>query len=97
MTSNYLTEALQVLGTVQGFVFPGRPEYLHPYTILTALLTHVPSEAAKQELAMGIVETAADGDILAGLLNLTDYWWTSLLVPRNSIYPFHCLLMKSAD
>ena len=90
MSRNYMTEAFQVLGTIQGFVFPGRPGYLHPYTILTALLTHAPAETAKQDIAMGIVESAAEGDIVAGLMNLTNYWWTSLLVPRNSLYPFQC-------
>lgn len=78
-----MTEAFQILDTAQGLAFPDRPGYLHPYTILTALLTHAPVEEAKEKIAKDIVENTADGDIVAGLMNLADYWWTTLLVPRN--------------
>jgi hypothetical protein len=87
MTRNYVTEAFQILDTVQGLVLPDRPGYLHPYMILTELLTHAPAEIAKQEIAKDIVENAADGDIVAGLIKLTDCWWTTLLVPRNVLHP----------
>jgi hypothetical protein len=97
MTHNYMTEAIQILDTVQDFVFPDRPEYLHPYTMLKALLTHAPAETAKQDIAKNIIESTVEGNIVTGLTNLTDYWWATLLVPRNSLYPLQYLLMKSAD
>jgi hypothetical protein len=97
MIRNYMTEAIQILNTVQDFIFPGRHEYLHPYTVLKALLTHAPSETAKQDIARNIIEITAEGDIVAGLTDLTDYWWTTFLVPRKFLYPLQYLLMKSAE
>jgi hypothetical protein len=97
MTRNYMTEAFQILDTVQDLVFPDQPGCLHPYTILTALLTHAPAEKAQEAIAKDIVENTTDGDVVTGLMTITNYWWTTLLVPCNSLLLLQFLLMKSAD
>jgi len=87
MTLNYVPEAFSVLKTIEDHEFPDRARHLHPYTMLTALMIHAPTETAKQEIAKDIIDNTADGDILAGLTSLTDYWWTTLLVPCNALFP----------
>ena len=97
MTRNYMTEAFQILNTVQGFVFPDRPGYPSSLYHTHSAPDSRTGRKSKEEIAKDIVENTADGDIVAGLMNLTDYWWKTLLVPRNSLYPLQFLLMKSAD
>jgi hypothetical protein len=78
-----LTEAFDVLNKVKEHDFSHRAAHLHPYTMLTALLTHAP---AKHEIAKDIIDNSSVGDdIETRLTNLTDYFWTNLLVPRKSI------------
>jgi hypothetical protein len=77
---DYLPDAVALLDTIKSHKFPSRPSYLHPYTLLTALLTHAPT---KHEIAKDIIDNAAD-DLVGGLCRLTDYFWTTLLVPCTS-------------
>lgn len=88
MIHNYIPEALQILNSVQDSVFVDRPIYLHPYTMLTALLIYAPTETAKQEIAKDIIDITANDGTTAGLIKLTDYWWTTLLIPCNILYSF---------
>ena len=82
---DYMAEAIQILDTIKDYEFLDRPEYLHPYPMLKALLIHAPAETAKQEIAKDIIDNTVDRDILEGLISLTDYWWTTLLVPCNTV------------
>ena len=83
---DYLPEAIQILNTVKDLYFTDRPEHVHPYKVLTALIEYAPSTGAKREIARDIVENANQGDLVQGLTDLTDYWWTSLLVPCNILH-----------
>jgi len=77
---NYVVEATAILQAIKDHDIPQRPSYRQPYTVLTALLTHAPSQSAQNEIAKDIVHNAADED---GLVQLTDFFWTALLVPCN--------------
>lgn len=73
--------ASQILARIKDHSFSGRQQYLHPYFLLSALLTHAPTPSGKMEIANDIINS--DGpDLVAALTRLTDYFWTSLLVPR---------------
>jgi len=79
-----VSEALGILNSIRDYVIRDRPKYLHPYTMLTALLTHAPAASAKQEIAKDIVRCRnTEEETLRGLIDLTDYWWTTLLVPST--------------
>lgn len=84
-------EAFQILSNVKDFAFPGRQQYLHPYVMLSALLTHAPTLSGKTEVARDIIE-GTRADLTGGLVALTDYFWTSLLVPRIDPHYFHQLI-----
>jgi hypothetical protein len=85
--SNYLSEATAILNAVKDHAYTQRPSYQHPYILLTALLTHAPSESGRKEIAKDIVDNAANEDgIFNGLIRLTNYFWTSLLVPCIRFY-----------
>ena len=80
MDSDHLSEATRILNIWKDTELPGSPSYLHPYTLLTALITHAPTPEGKQEIAKDVVDNGAKG--FNGLIQLTDYFWTTLLVPR---------------
>jgi len=80
MDSDHLSEATRILNIWKDTELLGRPSYLHPYTLLTALITHAPTPDGKQEIAKDVIESEAKG--FNGLVQLTDYFWTTLLVPR---------------
>ena len=84
MASDYLSEATRILNEYKDTDIAGRPSYLHPYTLLTALLAHAPNQAGRQEIAKDIVNSAEND--LSGLVQLTDYFWSALLVPCTILY-----------
>jgi len=78
----YVPEATAILNAIKDRDIPQRPSYRHPYTLLTALLTHAPTQSSQNEIAKDIIDNAdREDDILNGLVALTDYFWTALLVP----------------
>lgn len=85
-SDDYIPEATQILNNVKDFVFTDRPEYLHPYKVLRALITHAPSDSAKQEIARDIVDNTTQEDPVKGLTDITEYWWKMLPVPCNILH-----------
>lgn len=85
-SKDYIPKAIQILNAVKDFRFTDRPEYVHPYKVLTALITYAPSAGAKQEIAKDIVDNSSQEDLVKGLTDLTDYWWKTLLVPCNILH-----------
>src|SRR5438045_1722429 len=74
-------QAFQILARVKDQPFADRQDYLHPFTFLSALLTHAPTLSGKAEIANDIV-TSDNANLVSSLARLTDYFWTSLLIPR---------------
>ena len=87
-----VSAAWAVIGAIQNQELPNRPAHLHPHRMLSALLTHAPTESAKREIAKDIVDNRGGGgqELMAGLIELTDYFWTALLVPCNHAVPLIC-------
>jgi hypothetical protein len=80
-----LEEASKVLNKIKDHDFSHRAAHLHPYKLLTALLTHAP---ANHEIAKDIIDNDREGnDVDAQLARLADYFWTNLLIPRKSTPP----------
>src|SRR5271169_4423932 len=76
MTDELVARAFEVLDKIKDHDFRNRASYLHPYTMLTALLTHAPS---KQEIAKDVLQNSHPEK----LCQLTDYFRTNLLVPST--------------
>jgi hypothetical protein len=76
MTDELVARAFEVLDKIKDHDFRGRASYLHPRTMLTALLTHAPS---KQEIAKDVIQNSHPGK----LCQLTYYFWANLLVPST--------------
>ena len=95
MSDNHVPQAIEILNSVRDIEFEDRPAYLHAYKLRSALLIYAPSESAKQEIAKDIlkVDITADRDTISDLTSLTDYWWTTLLVPYN-ILSSHLMMKK---
>jgi hypothetical protein len=74
MTDEIVTRAFEVLSDIKDHDFRHRASYLHPHTMLTALLTHAP---IKHEIANDVIQNSHPEQ----LCQLTDYFWTNLLVP----------------
>ena len=83
--AHHLEEALEVLNKIKDHDFSHRAAHIHPYKLLTALLTHAP---AKHEIAKDIIDNGKGGDdIETRLARLADYFWTNLLIPRKCTLP----------
>jgi hypothetical protein len=78
-----IDEAFSVINDLKELSLPSRPQYLHPYLVLTALLQHAPSVAGKTELARDILADTED-DPITRLTKLTDYYFCNLLVACTS-------------
>lgn len=83
-TQASVDRAFQTLERIKNRAFSGRQQCCHPSVLLAALLTHAPTLSGKSEIASEIIN-CANYDLVGALIRLTDYFWTSLLVPR--IYP----------
>lgn len=77
-------EAHQLLQALRDISFPSRPYYLHPYTLLTALLQYAPVPEGKSEIANDILTQTQD-DLVERLTKLTDYFFSNLLLPCNPL------------
>ena len=79
-------EAYQLLEALRDASLPNRPLYLHPYTLLTALLQHAPASDGKAEIAKDILTQTSD-ELVDRLTKLSDYFFSNLLLPRIPLQP----------
>lgn len=87
-----LSAAWAIVDAIEKHELPSRPAYLHPHKMLSALLTHAPTDSGKREIAKDIVDNGMTGrDAMTGLIELTEYFWTALLVPCNPPHSLYSL------
>src|SRR5205085_6677190 len=91
-----ISAAWTIIGAIQDQDLPNRPAHLHPHRMLFVLLTHALTESAKWEIAKDIVNNSCAGpELMAGLIELTEYFWTTFLVPCNHPVPLICQVLTT--